>query len=205
MNEPATASSPSASARPGGVRAWGVVAIALLAVVAAAWVTLERARWHARLVDVRFVDHREKAAGGGASLYVTGYAIVRVEIHRDIFRLSREENSYPEVRATSCDAGQPLGAWRDPLPLERDEAQRRFVYAVLIPARSREVELAQAGDVCLRFLAVGASMAPWAQSRPLAVALAPDVREQLQAYALRKGVVDLSLDPACAPRLCQPE
>ena len=181
------------------------MAIALLAVVAAVSVTVERARWHMRLVDARFVDHREKAAGGGAALYVTGYAIVRVESHRDIFKLSREENSYPEVQATLCDTGQPLGAWRDPLPLERDEAQRRFVYAVLIPARSREVELAQGGDVCLRFLAVGASLAPWAQSRTLTVTLPPDVREQVQAYVRRKGMVDMSLDPVCAPQLCQPE
>ena len=184
---------------------WKVVAIGLLAIVAALTVALGRARWHVRLVDVRFVDHREKVSGGGAALNITGYAVVRVESHRDLFKMSRDENSYPEVQATLCDNGQPVGAWRDPLPLERDEANRRFVYAVLIPARYRDIDLAHGGDICLRFGAVGASMAPWAQSSNVPVSVPPDVREQIAAYAGRKGVVDVALDPVCAPRLCQPE
>ncbi len=192
-------------ARPGVVRVWKVVAIGLLAIVAALVIALGRARWHVRLVDVRFLDHREKVSGGGAALEITGYAVVRVESHRDIFRLSRDENSYPEVQASLCESGQPVGAWRDPLPLERDDAGRRFIYAVLIPARYRDVELGRGGDVCLRFLAVGASMAPWAQSGSVPVTLPPDVREQMAAYARRKGLVDVTLDPGCAPRLCQPE
>ena len=197
---------PSTSpARPGNVRVWKVVAIALLATVAALATALGRARWHVRLLDVHFVDHREKVSGGGAALNITGYAVVRVESHRDIFRLSRNENSYPEVQATLCDTGQPVGAWRDPLPLERDEAARHFVYAVLIPARYHDSELALGGDICLRFLAVGAGMAPWAQSATVPVPLPADVREQIAAYAGRKGVVDVTLDPVCAPRLCQPE
>ncbi len=181
------------------------VFVVMLAIVAAVAVTLERARWHLRLVDMRFVDHREKIAGGGAALDVTGYLVVRLESHRDIFKLSRDENSHPQVQATSCESGQSLGAWRDPLPLERDETRRRFVYAVLIPARLRERELAQSGDVCLHLLAVDASMAPWAQSRPLALNLPPDIREQMLAYGRRQGVVDMSLEASCAPRLCQPE
>ena len=184
---------------------WKVVAIGLLAIVAALTVALGRARWHVRLVDVRFVDHREKVAGGGAALNITGYAVVRVEMHRDMFRLARNENSYPEVQATLCDSGQPLGAWRDPLPLERDEAGRRFIYAVLIPARYRDIDLAHGGDICLRFVAVGAGMAPWAQSSNVPVGLPSDVRDQVAAYAGRKGLVDVTLDPTCAPRLCQPE
>ena len=184
---------------------WRVVAIIVLAIVAALAMALGRARWHVRLVDARFVDHREKIAGGGAALNVTGYVVVRVESHRDIFKLSRDESSYPEVQATLCDGGQPVGAWRDPLPLERDEAGRHFTYAVLIPARYRDIDLAQSGDLCLRFLAVGASMAPWAQSGTVRVPLPPEVREQAAAYAARKGVVDVTLDPVCAPRLCQPE
>ena len=187
------------------MRIWKVVAIALLAIVAALAIALGRARWHVRLMDVRFVDHREKVSGGGAALNITGYAVVRVEMHRDMFRLARDENSYPEVQATLCETGQPVGAWRDPLPLERDEAARHFVYAVLIPARYRDVDLAQGGDVCLRFLAVGANMAPWAQSPTVPVPLPPDVREQIAAYGARKGTVDVTLDPVCAPRLCQPE
>jgi hypothetical protein len=203
--EPAIPPTSSFPAPAGGVRVWRVVAIILLALVAAVAIALGRARWHVRLVDVRFVDHREKVSGGGAALNITGYAVVRVETHRDIFRLSRDESSYPEVQATSCDTGQPLGAWRDPLPLERDEAARRFVYAVLIPVRHHDVELVQGGDVCLRFVAVGAGMAPWAQSSTVPVALPADVREQMAAYARRKGPVDVTLDTACAPRLCQPE
>lgn len=200
--------SPCASPSPprsGGVRTGFFVFVVVLAIAAALAVTLDRSRWHVRLVDMRFVDHPEKLAGGGAALDVTGYLVVRGETHRDIFKLSRDENSRPEVQATSCDSGQPLGAWRDPLPLERDVAQRRFVYAVLIPARHHDLELAQAGEVCLHLLAVGANLAPWAQSRPLALSLPADVREQMLAYGRRKGAVDMSLDAGCAPRLCQPE
>ena len=203
--EPAIPSTPSSPASSGGTRVWRVVAIIVLAAVAATAIAVGRARWHVRLVDVRFVDHREKIAGGGAGLNVTGYAVVRVESHRDLFLLSRDENSYPEVQATSCESGQSLGAWRDPLPVERDAAARRFVYAVLIPLRYHDVELGQGGDVCLRFVAVGANMAPWARSSTLSVTLPPDVREQMAAYSSRKGTVDVTLDTVCAPRLCQPE
>ena len=199
---PSTSSPPASAGRP---RVGRVVAVIVLAAIAATAIAVGRARWHVRLVDVRFVDHREKVAGGGAALNITGYAVVRVESHRDLFRLSREEDSYPEVQATACDSGQPLGAWRDPLPVERDEATRRFVYAVLIPLRHHDVELAQGGDVCLRFVAVGANMAPWARSGTVSVTLPPDVREQMAAYSSRKGTVDVTLDTACAPNLCQPE
>ena len=199
---PSTSSFPP---QPGGVRVWRVVAIIALAIVAALAIVLGRLRWHMHPLDVRFIDHREKVAGGGAALNITGYAVVRVESHRDIFRLSRDEDSYPEVQVTSCDSGQSLGAWRDPLPVERDPAARRFVYAVLIPLRYHDVELGQGGDVCLRFVAVGANMAPWARSSTVPVTLPADVREQIAAYASRKGVVDVTLDTVCAPRLCQPE
>jgi len=197
-----TSSPPASAGRP---RVGRVVAIIVLAAIAATAIAVGRARWHVRLVDVRFVDHREKIAGGGAALNITGYTVVRVESHRDLFLLSRDENSYPEVQATSCESGQSLGAWRDPLPVERDEAARRFVYAVLIPLRYHDVELGQSGDVCLRFVAVGANMAPWARSSTVPVTLPPEVREQIAAYASRKGVVDVTLDTVCAPRLCQPE
>ena len=205
--EPAIPSTPTSSspARADRTKVGRVVAIIVLAAVAATAIAVGRARWHVRLVDVRFVDHREKIAGGGAALNITGYTVVRVESHRDLFALSRDENSYPEVQATSCESGQSLGAWRDPLPVERDEAARRFVYAVLIPLRHRDVELGQGGDVCLRFVAVGANMAPWARSSTLPVTLPADVRDQMAAYAGRKGTVDVTLDTACAPNLCQPE
>lgn len=192
-------------ARGARAGAWAAGAVAVLLLAGVLLVLLERARWHMALVDVRFVDHREKVAGGGAALNVTGQLVLRVESASEIFRLARDENSYPEVQATACDTGQSLGAWRDPLPVERDAAAHRNVYAVLIPPRHREAELAQGGDVCLRFLAVGASLAPWAQSGLVRVALPDDVRQQMAAYARRKGVVDVTLDPGCAPNLCQPE
>ena len=201
----ATAQGTPSPARARRARVWQVVGIALLAIVAAGAVALGRARWHVGLVDVRFLDHREKVSGGGAALNVTGYAVVRIESRRDLFRLARDENSYPQVQVTLCATGQPVGAWRDPLPVERDPAARRFVYALLVPARYRDIELARAGDLCLRLLAVGASMAPWAQSASVTVPLSPELREQMAAYDRRKGEVDVALDPLCAPRLCQPE
>jgi len=180
----------------------------VLLVAAAGFVTarLLHERWEFRLVDVRFVDHREKVAGGGAALNVTGYVVVRVESDADIFRQSHDENSYPEVKATLCDSGRRVGAWRDPLPVERDPAARRFVYAVLLPARGRDGELAQAGDaVCLRFMSAGRGLPAWGASGSLKVSLPDSAREQMLAYARREGPVDVSLDPICAPLLCQPD
>jgi len=188
--------------------AWRRWLLAALLVAAgggvAAWVLHER--WAFRLVDLRFIDHREKVAGGGAALNVTGYVLVRVESDVDIFRQAREENSYPAVKAALCDSGRRVGAWRDPLPLERDAAGKRFVYAVLLPARGRDGELAQAGGaVCVRFTSAGQSLPAWGASGALAVSLPAAMREQMLAYARHEGQVDVSLDPICAPLLCQPD
>ena len=164
------------------------------------------ARWQLRLLDVHLIDHREKVAGGGAAVIVTGYVVVRVEGDADLFRLASEADTWPVVQATLCDSGRTLGAWRDPLPLERDAPAHRYVYAVLVPARGRDGELAQArGDLCLRLQAARASAWWWQPSRTLVVPLGADLREQLAAYRRRDGIVDLTLDAGCAPQLCQPE
>jgi hypothetical protein len=182
-----------------------LVLIALAAALAAS-VVVRQERWRARLQDVRFVDRVEKISGGGAALSVSGYVVVRVESDVDFFRLARDEEAYPQVSAALCDSGRELGAWRDPLPVERPAGERRFVYAVLLPARGRDVDLAQAGeDVCLRFADRGGGPLSWVGSRPLRVPLAPALREQLADYGRRDGVVDLVLDPKCAPQLCQPD
>jgi len=196
----------SRSATPSsGRRHWLLAALLLAAVVGAACALLHE-RWAFRLVDLRFVDHSEKVAGGGAALNVTGYVLVRVESDVDIFRQTRDDDAYPEVKAALCDSGRRVGAWRDPLPLERDAAGRRFVYAVLLPARGRDGELAQAGGpVCLRFMSAGQGPAAWGASGSLKVNLPAGLREQMLAYARREGQVDVSLDPICAPLLCQPE
>ncbi|HEY9026885.1 MAG TPA: hypothetical protein VIP05_21520 [Burkholderiaceae bacterium] len=196
------------TARPTIARRHGLPAIVLVLVLAgaAAAVALMHERWAFRLVDLRFVDHREKVAGGGAALNVTGYVVVRVESDVDIFRQAHDENSYPEVKAVQCDSGRRVGAWRDPLPVERDPAGKRYVYAVLLPARGRDGELAQApGAICLRFTSAGPSLPAWGASGSLAVNLPAATREQMLAYLRRDGVVDVSLDPVCAPLLCQPE
>jgi hypothetical protein len=190
---------------PAGRRHWLLAGLLLAAVAAAAFALLHE-RWAFRLVDLRFVDHREKVAGGGAALNVTGYVLVRVESDVDIFRQTHDDNAYPEVKAALCDSGRRVGAWRDPLPLERDAAGKRFVYAVLLPARGRDGELAQAGGaVCLRFMSAGQGLVAWGASGSLKVDLPAGMREQMLAYARREGTVDVSLDPICAPLLCQPE
>ena len=192
---------------PGRHWIWWLLAIGLVVAAAVGIAALAPAcgRWNLRLADVHLVDHREKVAGGGASVIVTGYVVVRVEGDVDLFRLARDANTYPAVHATLCDSGRALGAWRDPFPVERDAAARRYVYAVLVPARGRDGELAQAsGDICLRFQAAGASPLTWLASRTLVVPLDAALREQLSAYRRRDGVVDLTLDAVCAPQLCQP-
>jgi hypothetical protein len=186
-------------------RPWLVAGVLLAAAVAGAALALHE-RWAFRLVDLRFVDHREKVAGGGAALNVTGYVLVRVESDVDIFRQTHDDNAYPEVKAALCDSGRRVGAWRDPLPLERDAAGKRFVYAVLLPARGRDGELAQsAGAVCLRLMSAGQGLPAWGSAGSLTVTLPAAMREQMLAYARREGVVDISLDPICAPLLCQPD
>ena len=198
----------SATASASASRGWRpwLLAALLLAVGAAAAVALLHERWTFRLVDLRFVDHREKVAGGGAALNVMGYVLVRVESDIDIFRQAHDENAYPEVKATLCDSGRRVGAWRDPLPLERDAASQRFEYAVLLPARGRDGELAQAASaVCLHFMSAGQGLSSWGASGSLTVSLPTTMREQMLAYARRDGQVDVSLDPICAPLLCQPD
>lgn len=194
---PATAST--------GRRHWLVAGLLLAAVVGAGF-ALAHERWDFRLVDLRFVDHREKVAGGGAALNVTGYVLVRVESGVDIFRQTHDDDAYPVVKATLCDSGRRVGAWRDPLPLERSAEAGRFVYAVLLPARGRDGELAQAaGSVCLRFMSAGQGLPAWGAAGSLKVNLPAALREQMLAYAHREGPVDVSLDPVCAPLLCQPD
>lgn len=189
-------------------RAWRpwLLAVVLLAAGIAAIALVLHDRWAFRLVDLRFVDHREKVAGGGAALNVTGYVLVRLESEVDIFRQTRDDNAYPEVKAVLCDSGRRVGAWRDPLPLERDAAGKRFVYAVLLPARGRDGELAQSpGAVCLRLMSAGQGLPAWGAAGSLTVPLPAAMREQMLAYARREGPVDVSLDPVCAPLLCQPD
>ena len=189
---------------PRAWRPWLVAGVLLAAGLAAALVMHER--WAFHLVDLRFVDHREKVAGGGAALNVTGYVLVRVESDADIFRQTHDDNAYPEVKAVLCDSGRRIGAWRDPLPLEHDEADKRFVYAVLLPARGRDGELAHSpGAVCLRLTSAGQGLPAWGAAGSLTVPLPAAMREQMLAYARREGPVDVSLDPICAPLLCQPD
>jgi len=190
---------------PRAWRPWLVAGALLAAAVSAAALVLHE-RWAFHLVDLRFVDHREKVAGGGAALNVTGYVLVRVESDVDIFRQTHDDNAYPEVKAVLCDSGRRIGAWRDPLPLERDAAGKRFVYAVLLPARGRDGELAHSpGAVCLRLTSAGQGLPAWGAAGSLTVPLPAAMREQMLAYARREGPVDVSLDPICAPLLCQPD
>ena len=82
----------------------------------------------------------------------------------------------------------------------------RFVAAGVRPARGRDGELAQApGAVCLRFMSAVQGLPAWGASGSLKVDLPAAMREQMLAYARREGPVDVSLDPICAPLLCQPD
>jgi len=196
-----------AASRP---RAWvgRVIVLSLVALlaVAAATVASRSHRWPMQLAGVRFVDHPEKVVGGDAALVVTGYVIATVVSDVDVFRLAREDAAYPQVQGTLCDSGKSVGAWRDPLPIDSHPTDARFAYAVLVPARSNGVDLSQASeDVCLRFVAADSAALAAIGSQTVKLTLAPELRERLLAYGRREGVVDLVLDPACAPQLCQPD
>ena len=186
-------------------RGLAILLLALLAVVAAA-VACAHQRWHARLQGVRFVDHPEMVRGGDAALTVRGYLVATVASDVDFFRMTGEENGYPQVEASLCESGRPLRAWRDPLPLKQGAGASRFAYAVMVPVRSRDVDLARTNeDVCLRFVATGSSAWMWVPSKALVMPLAAELRAQLDAYARRDGPVELTLDPGCAPQFCQPD
>lgn len=191
-------------------RAWiwrglALLLLALLAGVATA-VACAHQRWHASVQGVRFVDHPEVVRGGDAALTVRGYLVATVGSDVDFFQMAGAENGYPQVEASLCDSGKSLRAWRDPLPLGSGAGPSRFAYAVLVPLRSREVDLSRTvEDLCLRFVATGSNAWVRLPSRPVVVALAADLREQLDAYARRDGPVELGLDPACAPQFCQPD
>ena len=186
-------------------RGLAILLLALLAVIAAAIVCAHQ-RWHARIQGVRFVDHPEMVRGGGAALTVRGYLVATVGSDVDFFRMTGEENGYPQVEASLCESGKPLRAWRDPLPLKQGAGASRFAYAVMVPMRSRDVDLARTSeDVCLRFVATGSSEWMWVPSKPLVVPLAAELRGQLDAYARRDGPVELTMDPGCAPQFCLPD
>lgn len=191
-------------------RAWiwrglALLLLALLAVVATA-VACAHQRWHARVRGVRFVDHPEMVRGGDAALTVRGYLVATVESDVDFFRMTSDENGYPQVEASLCDSGKSLRAWRDPLPLGQGTDPARFAYVVLVPLRAREVDLSRTvEDVCLRFVSTGSNAWMRVPSKPIVVPLAADLREQLDAYARRDGPVELVLDPGCAPQFCQPD
>jgi len=185
---------------------WRGVALLLLALLGgvATAVACAHLRWHASLQGVRFIDHPEMVRGGDAALTVRGYLVATVGSDVDFYRMTGEENGYPQVEASLCDSGKSLRAWRDPVPLGTGPS--RFTYAVLVPMRAREVDLSRTvEDVCLRFVATGSNAWMWMPSKAVVVPLAADLRAQLDAYARREGPVELVLDPGCAPQFCQPD
>jgi len=195
----------SAARRIGWRTGMAVLALAACGVLGAdvAWRQL---RWNASLAGARFVDHEEKISGRAAAVSVTGYLVVAVASDVDFFELARADGAHPKVRATLCDSGKPLGAWADPLPRDERAPDSAFVYSVLVPARSTKADLAATSeDVCLRFEARSGSPLSWISSRAVVVPLRGTLREQLADYARRDGAVQLVLDPACLPLLCQPD
>jgi len=206
MQSPAafSRSFPRPSARGRWLAVLGVLAAMPVLALAldVGWRTL---RWNAGLQGVRFVDHPETIRSDGAAVTVRGYLVATVDSDVDFFALARKEAAHPKVEATLCDSDRPLDNWYDPLPREGSPGARPFRYAVLVPLRGREVDLARTGeDVCLRFRAATANPLSWVRSRPVVVPLGAALREELSAYARHGAPVELVLDPSCAPQLCEP-
>ena len=128
--------------------AWRGLAILLLAPLAivAAAIACAHQRWHARIQGVRFIDHPEMVRGGDAALTVRGYLVATVESDVDFFRMTGEDNGYPQVEASLCESGRPLRAWRDPLPLKQGTGASGFAYAVMVPMRAKDVDLSRTGE-----------------------------------------------------------
>ncbi|HEX7687500.1 MAG TPA: hypothetical protein VF453_07330 [Burkholderiaceae bacterium] len=162
-------------------------------------------RWNAELKGVRFIDHPEKIRSDNAAVTVSGYLVATVASDVDFFALARKESAQPKVEATLCESDRPLDNWYDPLPRESQGGPRPYRYAVLVPLRGRDVDLARTNEeVCLRFRAATNNPLSWVRSRPVVVRLAPALREELAAYGRRGAPVELTLDPGCAPHLCEP-
>ncbi len=184
----------------------GAVLALLLVVVLVEAIGWRHERWGAELESVRFVDHPEKITASAASMTVTGYLVATIASDVDFFRLARTDTASPKVEAALCESGKPLGAWFDPLPRDPRAGAKPYSYAILIPMRAREVDLSTTSEeVCLRFRATGRNPLSWIRSKRVVVPLAPALRAQLASYAREDGIVELVLDPACAPQLCEPQ
>ena len=188
----------------------GRCALALVALLFAALlvdVAWRGQRWHADLESVRFVDHREKIAGNAAAVTVVGYVVATVHSDVDFFALAHADGAHPRVLATLCDSGASLDAWPAPWPRDVRTSAQPFGYAVLIPMRGAKVDLStmSSESVCLRFQAATGAPLSWVKSKPVVVPIGRALRDELASYARRDGTVELVMDEACTPSLCQPD
>jgi hypothetical protein len=181
------------------------LAVSLLAGLLAevAW---RKLRWHADFEGVRFVDHREKIAGNAAAVTVVGYLVATIRSDVDFFALAHADGSHPRVLATLCDSGKMLDAWPAPWPRDAGAGAPPYRYAVLLPMRSARADLSTApGNVCVRFVAATGAPLSWVKSRAVVVPVDAALRAELAAYARRDGMVQIVMDEACTPTLCQPD
>lgn len=188
----------------------GRCAVALVVLLFAALladVVWRSQRWHADLESVRFVDHREKIAGNAAAVSVVGYLVATVRSDVDFFALAHADGAHPRVLATLCDSGTALDAWPAPWPRDVRASAQPFGYAVLIPMRGAKVDLAttSSDSVCLRFQAATGTPLSWVKSKAVVVPIGSALRAELASYARRDGTVELVMDEACTPTLCQPD
>jgi len=163
-------------------------------------------RWHARFEDVRFVDHREKISGNAAAVTVIGYVVATIRSDVDFFALARADGGHPRVLATLCETGTMLDAWPAPWPHAAAAGAAPYLYAVLVPMRSGGADLSKAkGDVCVRFVAATGTPLSWVKSKAVVVPVSAALRAELADYARRDGTVQIVMDEACMPTLCQPD
>ena len=201
MNSPTIRSRPGSWTRRGVVALLALVLGALLANVGWHYV-----RWGAEFAGVRFVDHREKISSHAAAVSVVGYLVATVRSDVDFFELAHADGGHPRVLATLCGSGKMLDAWPAPMPADGRADPAPFSYSVLIPMRGAKVDLSTTSeDVCLRFQAATGAPLSWVKSKAVIVPLGRALRAELDMYSRSDGAVQLTLDEACTPTLCQPD
>jgi hypothetical protein len=163
-------------------------------------------RWHAEFEGVRFVDHREKIGGHAAAVTVVGTLVATIRSDVDFFALARADGGHPRVLASLCESGATLDAWPAPWPQASGAGAPPYRYAVLVPMRGAGGDLSKAkGDVCVRFVAATGAPLSWVKSKAVVVPVDAALRAELAAYARREGTVQIVMDEACTPTLCQPD
>jgi len=143
----------------------------------------------------------------GNQLYARGYLLFNIESDKDLTKLVAENEAELSYNVETCESRINVDRW--PYPYASREQGGNRVYKLLIAYRDKariRYDLAnKPEDLCIR-VRLG-SMNPFvrAESNELRFSLTQAVRQSLQDYARKGGVLELQLSPSCEAHMCIPE